>query len=76
MYTLEPFNSDKYIPGKSLQAWNIVVSNPQHSFCLRCEPGANEESGCMQSNYIPHALSTRLMRDITQILQLWHEIAI
>ena len=71
MYTLEPFNSENSILGKSLRTWNIVISNPQRSFCLHCEPGASEES-----NYISHALTTRLMRDITQILQLWYKLAI
>ena len=70
MYTQEPSNSENYIPEKSLQTWNIVISNPQHSFCFRCEPGTSDESGWAHSNYISHALTTRLMRDITQILQL------
>ena len=43
---------------------------PIARFLPSFEPGTFEESGCTQSNYISHALTTRLMRDITEILQL------
>ena len=65
MYTLEPSDNENFIPEKSLRTWNIVISNPQHRVCLRCEPGTSQESRCTQSNYI----SIVLMPNITHLLR-------